>query len=274
MSDAFLKYFIYNNKVYSTEKFENVYNENSSSLYEVLRVNSSIPIFLEEHYERLINSGKILGHNISLSFDELKKQIYTLIEKNSVINHNIKIVINNLDGQSPNMYIFFVKTIYPKDFLYNEGVRTFTYNAERDNPNAKIINSNLRNTINNLLKEKNCYEAILVNNEGFITEGSRSNLFFIKDNTLYTTKGEDVLLGITRKRIVELARKSNISIKEESIHIDSLKDFSSVFISGTSPKVLPVCKVDSMDFNTKDPLLLKIIKIYNDEIDNYISLNK
>lgn len=274
MSDAVLKYFIYNNKVYSTEKFKNLYNENSSSLYEVLRVNSSIPIFLEEHYERLINSAKIIGHNINLSFDELKKQIYTLIEKNSVINHNIKIVINNLNSQSPNVYIFFIKTSYPEDSLYNEGIKTFTYNAERDNPNAKIINSDLRNTINNLLKEKNCYEAILVNNKGFITEGSRSNLFFIKYNTLYTTKGKDVLLGITRKRIVELAIKNNINIKEESIHIDSLKDFSSIFISGTSPKVLPICKVDSINFNTKDSLLLKIIKIYNDEIHNYIHLNK
>lgn len=274
MSDVYLNYFIYNDAIYKTEKFGELYNESSPSLYEVLRVNCSIPIFLEEHYNRLINSGKIIGYNLELSFDFLKTQIYSLIEKNSVTDHNVKIVINNLEKESPNIYIFFIKTNYPNKSLYDEGIKTITYNAERDNPNAKIINSDLRHTINNLLKEKNCYEAILVNNEGFITEGSRSNLFFIKDSTLYTTKGKDVLLGITRKRIIELAIKNNIAVKEESVHIDSLKDFSSLFISGTSPKVLPICTVDNINFNTKDSLLIKIMDIYNMEIANYINSNK
>ncbi|KMT21319.1 aminotransferase class IV [Clostridium cylindrosporum] len=274
MSDANLKFFIFNNNVYPVEEFDNLYVEDSSSLYEVLRVNESVPLFLEEHYERLISSGKIIGHNISLSFDELKSQIQLITQKNNVVNHNIKIVINNLHNEVPNIYYFFIKTNYPDASLYEEGVKTFLYSAERDNPNAKIINTNLRNTINTLLEEKNCYEAILVNSDGYITEGSRSNLFFIKDNTLYTTEGKDVLLGITRKRIIELARSNEINTIEKPIHIDELKDFSSLFISGTSPKVLPINAVDSLKYSTKDSLLLKIMKIYDNEINSYISSHK
>lgn len=274
MSEVNLNYFIYNGKIYKSEEFERVYVEDSSSVYEVLRVNKSIPVFLEEHYERLLNSGKIIGYDINLSFKGLRHQISSLIEKNNVIDHNIKIVINNLNTKKPNIYIFFIKTSYPDNSLYIEGVKTFIYNAQRDNPNAKIINTNLRSTINALLKEKDCFEAILINSDGYITEGSRSNLFFIKDNTLYTPKGENVLLGITRRKIIELSNKNNIEVKEEHIHVNSLKVFSAIFISGTSPKVLPICKVDNLQFDTKESLLLKIMDIYNREISDYLAKNK
>lgn len=274
MSDANLNYFIYNDNIFPVSEFDNHYVEVGSSLYEVIRINDSIPLFLEEHVDRLISSGKIIGHNLNISYEDVLSNISTLIEKNNVTNHNIKIVINNLQNSLPNIYFFFIKTSYPEDSLYEKGVKTFSYNAERDNPNAKIINTNLRTTINNLLKEKDCFEAILINNEGCITEGSRSNLFFIKDNTLYTTEGKDVLLGITRKRIIELSKLNGITVKEEPIFLDELKNFSSLFISGTSPKVLPINKVDDLDFSTKDPLLLKIMKIYNDEIDSYVLSHK
>ena len=273
MSDAKLNYFIYNNEFFKTSEFEKLYKENSPSLYEVIRINESIPLFLEEHYERLVSSGKIIGEKVDISFDEFKNNIEKIIKQNNVVDYNIKIVINNL-GNSPNVYYFFIKTSYPDTSLYDTGVKTFSYNAERDNPNAKIINTSLRETINNLLKEKDCFEAILVNNEGYITEGSRSNLFFIKGNDLYTTKGKDVLLGITRKRIIELSLKNSINVIEKDIHINDLKDFSSLFISGTSPKALPINSVDNMKFSTKDPLLLKIMKIYDDEINSYIKNKK
>ncbi|MEG0641800.1 MAG: aminotransferase class IV, partial [Clostridium sp.] len=121
-----------------------------------------------------------------------------------------------------------------------------------------------------LLKEKECFEAILVNDDGYVTEGSRSNLFFIRDNTLYTTQGKDVLLGITRKRIIDLAKKNGVNVIEKPIHIDELSGFSSLFISGTSPKVLPIKSVDNINYLTKDTLLLKIISIYDSEIISYM----
>ncbi len=273
MSDAKLNYFIYNGEIFKTSDFENLYKENSPSLYEVIRVNNSVPLFLEEHYERLISSGEIIGEKINVSFKEFKDNIEKIIKKNDVVDYNIKIVINNLNA-SPNIYYFFIKTSYPDASLYDTGVKTFLYNAERDNPNAKIINSSLRETINSLLKEKDCFEAILVNNDGYITEGSRSNLFFIKGNDLYTTKGKDVLLGITRKRIIELSLKNSINVIEKDIHVNDLKDFSSLFISGTSPKALPINSVDNITFSTKDPVLLKIMKIYDDEINLYIKSKK
>ncbi|MEF9933814.1 MAG: aminotransferase class IV [Clostridium sp.] len=270
MADIKLDYFIFNDNIYPSSEFENLYIEDAKSLYEVIRVCSSTPLFLEEHLNRLFKSANIVGYSLTLTLEEIRSNIKKIINKNNATDYNLKIVINNLDNPSPNVYYFFITTNYPDPSLYTKGVDAFLYSAERDNPNAKVINATLREKVNALMQEKNCFEAILVNNNGYITEGSRSNLFFIKDNTLYTTKGSDVLLGITRDRIISLAIKDGINVVEDDIHVDSLPSFSSIFISGTSPKALPIKNLDNMTFSPKEELMQRIIKLYDNEIDSYI----
>lgn len=270
MSEAILNYFIYNNEEHKVPEFENLYFENKPSIYEVIRIIDGIPVFLEEHYDRLINSAKILNYKLKLSFDDVKKNINKMVKLNDISNFNIKIVVNALESGNPNEYYFFVNSQYPSEDHYKKGVETFLYTAERHNPNAKVINQNLRDDINKLLKEKNCYEALLVNNKGEITEGSRSNLFFVKGNKVYTAPAEDVLLGITRQRILTLCNKNNIDTLETPILADELNSYDAAFISGTSPKVLPISKIDDLKFSTTNEILIKIMKIYDDEIRNYM----
>jgi branched-chain amino acid aminotransferase len=270
MSEAVLNYFIYNGKEHKISEFENFYVGGKPSIYEVIRNIDEVPVFLEEHYDRLINSAKILGHKLDLSLDNVKDNIIKMIKLNDISNFNIKIVVNALDSDNPNEYYFFIKSEYPSEDLYKTGVETLLYRAERSNPNAKVINQNLREDINNLLKEKDCYEALLVNHNGEITEGSRSNIFFIKNNKVYTAPAKDVLLGITRQRILTLCNKNNIDTLEAPILMEDLHTFDAAFISGTSPKVLPISKIDTINLSTTNKILVEIMKIYDDEIRNYM----
>lgn len=274
MSEALLDLFIYNGKIYKTKEFDYLYHDKSPSLYEVIRIVDGVPLFLEEHYERLINSARIINYSLEISIEAIRENIIKMVRFNKIKDHNIKIVINNLDGNELNQYYFFIKSEYPSMDMYNEGVSTITYSAVRDNPNAKIINKKLRENVNKLLKEKECYEALLINENGEITEGSRSNTFFIKDSTVYTSPSEGVLLGVTRQRIISLCRKNNISVIEEPINMDSLSSFEAVFMSGTSPKVLPIKRVDDLKFDVRNDLLLKVMKIYDEEINSYINKHK
>lgn len=274
MSEALLNQFIYNGKVYDTENFDTIYGDKTPSIYEVIRIMEGIPLFLEEHYERLINSSKILGFELVISMEEIKNNIDRMININKIKNYNIKIVINNLNEKEPSQYYFFISSSYPSEDMYENGIKTITYRAVRENPNAKVINKNLRGEVNRLLKEKDCYEALLVNDRGEITEGSRSNTFFIMGDQVYTSPSEGVLLGITRQRIVSLCMKNNINVIEKPVLASELSTFEALFMSGTSPKVLPICKVDGVDFSTHNKLLLKVMKIYNDEIKNYIESHK
>lgn len=274
MSDAVLKQFIYNGKLYDVSEFDNVYNDKYPSVYEVIRVIDGIPLFLEEHYQRFENSFAILGHKLKKSYDDIKDSLNSLIKANDVINYNVKIVVNDLKNENENSYFFFIKSNYPDENMYKYGVNTFLYNAERKNPNAKVIDKDLRGTINNLIAQGSFYEAVLVNSKGEITEGSRSNIFFIKDDYVVTAPNKDVLKGITRQRIISLCERENIKVLEEPIPSDNIKCFQAAFICGTSPKVLPISKIDELPFSLDNSVLTKIMGIYDREIQNYIASHK
>jgi branched-chain amino acid aminotransferase len=111
------------------------------------------------------------------------------------------------------------------------------------------------------IKEQGVYEAVLLNRENQITEGSRSNLFFIDLQGRLVTVPEKVILpGITRNYVLEIAQRHSIPILERSVSLNSLDGMVSAFISGTSPKVLPVKELDKYNFDVSHPVLQLLIK--------------
>lgn len=271
--EAILSKFIYNNEFYGISQFDKMFIDKNPSVYEVIRILDKIPLFLEEHYHRLVNSANLLGYELDLPFINLKNNILNMIIMNKIENCNVKIIINDLENTPQNIYYFFIKSEYPNEALYSNGINTLTYKATRENPNAKVIYKNMRDEINTILKNSNCFEAILVNSNDEVTEGSRSNLFFIKDKNVFTAPPEDVLLGITRQRIISLCRQNNITVFEKPIAIDSIANYDACFISGTSPKVLPIGTINDIHYEKSNELLTKIMFIYDTEIKNYILKN-
>ncbi|NJO68668.1 MAG: aminotransferase class IV [Bacteroidetes bacterium] len=172
---------------------------NDTTIYEVIRIIDGIPLFFEQHYYRLGKSARLINKRLDLSEEKLKQLIHTLINANKQYSGNIKIIVDydNETGLSLSK-IGFIEHNYPTEKEYAEGVKTVSYTFQRPNPNAKIQYPNFRNDVHGLMQNNNAYEIILVNPDGNITEGSRSNLFFIMDNILYTAPEKEVLTGITR----------------------------------------------------------------------------
>lgn len=274
MSEAVFDYFLHNGEVKSTEEFDSLYSVEYPSVYEVIRIIDGIPLFLEEHYERLTKSTAIMGYKLKPSYDEIRNSIIKMTELNNILHFNIKIVINNLDKEDPDEFYFFIKSEYPTDEMYVNGVDTILFKAIRENPQAKVINQNLRDKVNKLINEKKCYEALLVDNNNEITEGSRSNVFFIIENQVYTSPAEGVLLGITRQRILRLCKENNIKVMETPMPIENLDIIEGAFISGTSPKVLPIHKIGDTIYSPNNKLLRRVIEIYDKAIEDYIKEHK
>jgi len=266
--EAIFDFFIYNEKVYKTTDFNKIYKELNPSIYEVIRLINGKPLFLEEHYERLKNSANLLGQKLNLELSVIKENIEKLAKINNIKDINVKIVINNFDNY--NIYLYFIKSQYPTEEMYKNGVKTLIYKAERKNPHAKIIYKELREDINKKLKETECYEALLLNERDEITEGSRSNIFFIKDDKVYTSPSKDVLLGITRQKILKICKENNIEVIETPLKLSEIKNFNSCFLTGTSPKVLPIAKVNDIEYDVNNKTLRKIMNLYDEEIKNYL----
>ena len=236
-------------------------------IYEVLRVVEGKAIFLESHLIRMKNSFELIGEKFTLNYEEIISKIDELIKKENKFEGNIKITY---EIHKKMLRIFFVEHSYPSIPMYENGVETILYFGERENPNAKIVNENFREKINKEIKDRNVYEAILIDANGYITEGSRSNIFMIKDNKLLTSPTKAVLPGVTRGEIIKLAAKLQIEINEVQYKYSDIKKLDGMFISGTSPKILPIKLVNDINLDVNNDIIRKLMLEYDNEVNVYI----
>ena len=272
MDTAILNYFIHNSDVKSIQEFS--IPKEGVKLYEVIRVIQGTPLFIEEHIDRLLNSMNLEKVKSRFDIAVIKEVFYKVIKANGYADGNIKLILNFFQDQE-DCYIYYIPHSYPEEKLYREGIHTILFHGERNNPNAKVINSQFRATVNKVIKNENAYEALLVDNHGRITEGSRSNVFFVKNDILVTPPLAQVLPGITRSQILEIAKENKIKVHERYIDENELKEYQGAFISGTSPKVLPIKTIDSIKISSSDNILVKkLMELYDNNIDKYIKKHK
>lgn len=269
MSECIKNFYIFNGEVKNSDGFDNKYLKEGKALYEVIRIIDGIPLYLEKHLERLRNTAKLEADKLWLTIDEIKLSMEKLIEINKVKEGNIKMVFNF--NQNNNFLVYFVKHSYPTEHMYSEGVKTILYHGERNNPNAKVIDMDFRNKVTDEINKNKAFEAILVDRNGHITEGSKSNIFMIQGNEVITSPCDKVLPGVTRAMIIDVCNNIGIKVREEKFHYNNINKLDALFISGTSPKVLPIKQVGEFCFNSsKNNILNKIREGYDRNIENYI----
>ena len=229
------------------------------SVYEVIRLTDGEPKFLEDHYERLGRSLAAIGMLTPFTIEDLRGSIADLVRESGIRDHNIRVEVD-VSGYS-SMHLN--PTHYPGVEMYRTGVKTGLLRGERTNPNIKMMDLKLRDAADEAMKKYGLYEVLLVNNDGLITEGSRSNVFFIKSGEVFTAPPEKVLLGVTRAKIIGLIRDMGAVLHEECVSADSLPEFDAAFISGTSPAVMPVSRIGDISYNVDEPLLREIMDRYD-----------
>lgn len=238
-------------------------------VYEVIRVIDGKPLFLENHLDRMKSSFKIINEKFELSYYEINNKIKKVIETENIMNGNIKLTYGIKEKV---LNVFFIEHSYPSDEMYEKGVKTILYFGERENPNAKIINENFREKVTNEIRKNNCYEAILVDRNGYITEGSKSNIFMIKDGVLLTSPVKAVLPGITRGEVIKVAKQCGIETKEVEYKYSEIRELDGMFICGTSPKILPINQVGHIKLNEKNKIIRTLMDGYNSEIIKYLGM--
>ncbi len=269
--EAIKKYYMANGRLISTDDLDIFYSIEKPPIYEVIRVIDGIPLFLEDHLERMRISGELVGVSINRSDEEIEKDIMKLIEANGVENLNIKLLCANIEGEGQVLLAYFIKSFYPPEEYYRDGIHTILFHHERENPNAKVLKSSFKEEVAKKLEENKAFEALLVNNDGYITEGSRSNMFFVKENKIYTAPKGTVLLGITRQHIMEVCKELSIEVVEENIHVDDLDRLEGAFMSGTSVNVLPISTIEDIRLNSvNNHIIRKIAKGYENKMKEYI----
>ena len=273
MTDIIGNMFLFNGKEYLTIDFNSDLHQPAGwkIIYEVIRVEEGIPLFLEDYIERLENSFRLNGIKTIWDTRHIIDTILKLIRINNHRSGPVKLVFGINDH--PYLLAYIMQPHLPEPEEYISGVKTVLMNEIRINPNAKVWNNELRNRSVELLKNANAYEAILVNQQGFITEASRSNIFFIKKDEFYTCPDELILPGITRKIVLEILKTSHKKINFKAIRQREISEYESCFLTGTARKIVPVRLIGEQSMSVKNDTLQFVAEMFGNYVKDYIRTN-
>jgi branched-chain amino acid aminotransferase len=271
MNECFGRKFILNGELRPSDTFDNSLVNEGDSIYEVIRIIQGSPVFFTDHMERLSASVKLRGKEMLADIPVLRRAIITLISSERTKETNLKIIFNYNNG-AENFLVYFIETAYPTSEQYRNGVKGILFYAERKDPESKVINHKLRSDIYQRLLLEGAYEALLVNKNEMITEGSRSNIFFVKGEALITAPGNLILNGITRKHILEICRENSVKVEQRCVSIHDITEYDVIFLTGTSPMLLPFCCIGDRSFNVGSPLMERLRELYIMKVEESIRL--
>lgn len=253
-------------------------------IYEVLRVLGGRPFLFREHFDRLRRSLREL--RIETDVDRIEQRTLDTLHDSGVQSGIVYLQISR--GTAPNRtHAFPNPPVTPNELIYVRELAEDPYAAVREAGGKAITFQDIRwhrcdiksvNLLGNVLAsqaaaEAGCQEAILVAADGVITEGSHTSVFGVKDSQLLTAPLEaNVLPGITRGMVVQLAEKAGIGIRHQCLHLDELFQLDELFITGTTSDVLPITQVDGKPIGPgrPGPVAARLFEAYRRHIAEWL----
>jgi len=220
--------------------------------YENTRVTNGEVRYLDEHLDRLNESCAYLEINPVFTREQIQTACIDLNSKYTEQTYNMKIIL--IGGKNQELFILPLAPKFIDRKMYRVGVSVISTEYERYLPQAKSLNMLGSYMVYAKANKVGAYDALLVNRDGEILEGSRTNLYALKDSVIYTAPDTEVLAGVTRKHIIDFAEAKGFEISYTAPKITELDKYDGFFISNTSSKLLPVSKIDDRQFEISDKL--------------------
>ncbi len=247
-----------NDKIVAIEELEPVYLDRGTffgdGVYEVMRSYNGKIFALEEHLQRFANSLSAIGID-SVDIEQIRNRVKKTFDSAGI--SNTKIYFHITRGSGPRNHIFYA-SLKPNFFLTitelpddteekTKGIALSTY------PDLRWKRCDIKslNLLANVLArtdaaQKDCDEAILLDEGGLITEGASSAFFAIFGTTLQTAPlTANILPSITRKYAIEAAKNIGLEIHEKSIKQEQVSSSDELFIAVTTKDIVPVVKFDN-----------------------------
>ncbi|WLR47488.1 branched-chain-amino-acid transaminase [Halobacillus litoralis] len=228
-------------------------------VFEGIRVYEGNIFKLDEHLNRLYDSAKSIMLEIPHSKEELEEIIAETVRRNQLETAYIRVVVSRGAGNlgldpascaNPRLVVIAeALALFPKE-LYERGVRLASVSSRRNRPDVLPPQVKSLNYLNNILvkmeaNQAGVDEALMLNDQGYVTEGSADNIFIVKNGTILTPPTYlGALEGITRNAIIDLAEDKGYKVKEQPFTRHDVYVADEVFLTGTAAEVIAVVEVD------------------------------
>jgi branched-chain amino acid aminotransferase len=227
-------------------------------VFEGIRAYGGRVFRLKEHVKRLFDSAQAIMLCIPMSQDEMAEAILETLRKNNLKDAYIRPIVTRGVGDlglDPNKCCASTVLIIAVEWgamygnLYEVGLTAVTVTVRRNSPDSLPPNTKSLNYLNNIMAKieaniKGGNEAIILDAQGRISEGSGDNIFVVKDGKVFTPYTINNLKGITREAVIDLARARDIEVLERDLGLFDLYTGDEVFVTGTAAEVAPVTRVD------------------------------
>ncbi|HEY2990849.1 MAG TPA: branched-chain amino acid transaminase [Candidatus Binatia bacterium] len=223
---------------------------------------------LDEHVRRLFDSGKILGFPLPGKFDEIKNAILDVVRINGLKECYIRplafLGLGDLGLYAPDNPVHVAIAAWSWGAYLGEegikhGIRAKVSSYTRHHPNVMMTKSKVSgNYINSVLaktevKKAGYDEAIMLDPDGYVAEGSGENVFIARDGRIKTTPLTSILPGITRESVLTVARDKGYEVREERFTRDELYTADEAFFTGTAAELTPIREVDDRRIGERCP---------------------
>lgn len=223
--------------------------------FETIKIsNGGKAILLKQHIERLKNTLNILKIEKDISLDK----IYDFISSNKLDNVAFKVLVTSKN------VIFSTRSIPYNKECYKRGFNVY-FSEYRRNSKSLLTYHKTLNYGENILEKRNAFtlgfdEPLFLNERDEITEGATTNIFFIKENEIYTPKiCSGLLNGILRQWVVD-----NFKVHEGVYTLEDLKVSDEIFLTNSLMGIMKVNKIEGYDLNLKYEKTYEILKTYLD----------
>ena len=241
-------------------------------IFDFLRTYNGVPFHLEDHLLRLQRSARLIGLQLPHSQAALAEIVRETLARNNHLESNIRIVVTGglspdgiTPGTSPRLLVM-VGAVKPMPAeWYTAGAKIVTCHVERFMPGAKSINYIPAILCQAEARSRQAIEAVYVDRDGYLLEGTTSNLFALRGNTFITPPCDRILPGITRQVVLELSRRE-FTVEERHLHRDEVRLLDEAFLTSSTKEVAPVISIDSLSIGSGQPgsRTLRIMELFRE----------
>ncbi|GIP60779.1 branched-chain-amino-acid transaminase [Paenibacillus sp. FSL W8-0186] len=253
-------------------------------IFEGIRIYNGNIFKCKEHLDRLYDSAKSIMLNIPLTYQEMEDALVETLRRNELRDGYIRLVVSRGAGnlgldpnRCPKASVIIIAeqlAIYSEE-AYKTGLKTVSVSTKRNIPDALNPKIKSLNYLNNILVKiqsnlSGAGEAIMLNSQGYVTEGSGDNIFIVKNGVITTPPCYlGALEGITRQAIIDICHEKGYKLKEEPFTLHDVYVADEVFLTGTAAEVIAVREVDGRIIGEghAGPITLKLLEEFRSIVD-------
>ncbi|MHB8126732.1 MAG: branched-chain-amino-acid transaminase [Desulfitobacteriaceae bacterium] len=237
-------------------------------IFEGIRAYHGRVFKLPEHLKRLYESAKSINLKIKISVEEMQELVLETLRRNGIRDGYIRLVVSRGKGNlgldprtCPESAIFCIADqikLFPSS-MYENGLEVKTVAIRRNNPDSLNPRIKSLNYLNNVMAKIEAFqagvmEAVMLNQDGYVAEGTGDNIFIYKEGVLITPPiYAGILEGITRNTVLDIARRLGIEAKEELFTRHDLYTAEECFLTGTAAELIPTVMIDGREIGQGIP---------------------